>query len=61
MAICSYPVQSGERKSLYVICGALFTGLLGVFLFAAPGGIAGALLGAVLGAGAAHAHLKPGA
>lgn len=59
LAVCSHSAQPGERKSLYVTCGALFTGLLGVFLFAAPGGIAGALLGAAFGAAAAR--LKPGA
>lgn len=58
MVVCSHPVQPGERKSLYITCGALFTGLLGVFLLAAPGGLAGALLGAAFGAMAAR--LKPG-
>lgn len=49
-----------ERRSLYVTSGAIFAGLLGVFLFAAPGGILGALLGALAGAGAAQARLKQG-
>jgi len=59
LAVRSHPIHPGERKSLYVTCGALFTGLVGVFLFAAPGGIAGAFLGAAFGALAAR--LKPGA
>jgi uncharacterized membrane protein len=36
-------------KSLYVTSGAMFAGLLGVFLFAAPGGVIGAVAGAVAG------------
>jgi uncharacterized membrane protein len=36
-------------KSLYVTSGAMFTGLLGVFLFAAPGGVIGAAFGAFVG------------
>ena len=36
-------------KSLYVTSGAMFAGLLGVFLFAAPGGVIGAVVGAVAG------------
>jgi len=48
----------GERRSLYVTSGAIFAGLLGLCLFAAPGGILGALLGALAGAGAAQARLK---
>ena len=51
----------GERRSLYATSGAIFAGLLGVFLFAAPGGILGAVLGALAGAGVAQARLKTGA
>ena len=51
----------GERRSLYVTSGAIFAGLLGVFFFAAPGGILGAVVGALAGAGAAQARLKHGA
>jgi uncharacterized membrane protein len=51
----------GERRSLYATSGAIFAGLLGLCLFAAPGGILGALLGALAGAGAAQASLKTGA
>jgi uncharacterized membrane protein len=36
-------------KSLYVTTGAMFAGLLGVFLFAAPGGVIGAAAGALAG------------
>ena len=36
-------------KSLYVTAGAMFAGLLGVFLFAATGGVIGAAAGAVAG------------
>jgi uncharacterized membrane protein len=55
------PEPHGERRSLYATSGAIFAGLLGVFLFAAPGGILGALLGALAGAGAAQARFKTGA
>lgn len=50
-----------ERRSLYATSGAIFAGLLGVCLFAAPGGILGAALGALAGAGMAQARLKTGA
>lgn len=36
-------------KNLYVTAGAMFAGLLGVFLFAAPGGVIGAAAGALAG------------
>jgi hypothetical protein len=59
VAACSEPHD--ERRSLYATSGAIFAGLVGVFLFAAPGGILGAILGALAGAGAAQARLKHGA
>jgi uncharacterized membrane protein len=37
------------EKSLYVTAGAMFAGLVGVFLFAAPGGVIGAAAGALAG------------
>lgn len=42
------PSHSAD-KSLYVTSGAMFAGLLGVFLFAAPGGVIGAAVGAFTG------------
>ncbi len=53
--------DSAERpdKSLYVTAGAMFAGLLGVFLFAAPGGVIGAAAGAV--AGHLYAQHRPAA
>lgn len=46
-------------KSLYVTSGAMFAGLLGVFLFAAPGGVIGAAFGAF--AGLLYAQHRPAA
>jgi hypothetical protein len=43
------PVRREESKGLYVTSGAMFAGLLGVFLFAAPGGVLGAAAGALAG------------
>jgi uncharacterized membrane protein len=42
------PSRSGD-KSLYVTSGAMFAGWVGVFLFAAPGGVIGAAVGAFAG------------
>jgi len=53
------PLQDGIR-GLYITSGALFIGLIGVFFFAAPGGVIGATVGAVIGAGVARARLKSG-
>ena len=47
------------QKSLYVTSGAMFAGLLGVFLFAAPGGVIGAAVGAF--AGLLYAQHRPAA
>lgn len=41
--------DSGTR-SLFVTSGAMFLGLIGVFAFAAPGGVVGAIAGAIAGA-----------
>jgi uncharacterized membrane protein len=43
------PVRQEEARGLYVTTGAMFAGLLGVFLFAAPGGVLGAAAGALAG------------
>jgi outer membrane lipoprotein SlyB len=57
----SEPVRHDERRSLYVTSGAMFAGLAGLCLFAAPGGLIGAILGALAGAGVAQVRLHPGA
>jgi uncharacterized membrane protein len=42
-------IGSDGRKSLYVTSGAMFAGLAGAFLFAAPGAVLGATAGALAG------------
>lgn len=37
-------------RSLFITSGAMFLGLIGVFVFAAPGGVVGAIAGAIAGA-----------
>jgi hypothetical protein len=46
-------------KNLYITAGAMFAGLVGVFLFAAPGGVIGGAAGAL--AGLLYAQHRPAA
>jgi uncharacterized membrane protein len=63
MTVESASIRQDKReiRSLYVASGAMFIGLIGVYLFAAPGGVIGAILGALIGAGSAQARLQTGA
>jgi hypothetical protein len=54
------PPHHDGNRALYITSGALFVGLAGVFLFAAPGGVIGAILGAAAGAGIAYTRRKLG-
>jgi hypothetical protein len=56
----STPIRQDGTTSLFITSGAMFLGLAGVFLFAAPGGVIGAVCGALVGAACAHFRLKPG-
>jgi uncharacterized membrane protein len=42
--------SDSETRSLFITSGAMFLGLIGVFVFAAPGGVVGAIAGAIAGA-----------
>lgn len=42
--------SDSDTRSLFATSGAIFLGLIGVFAFAAPGGVAGAIAGAIAGA-----------
>ena len=42
--------SDSDTKSLFITSGAMFLGLIGVFVFAAPGGVVGAIAGAIAGA-----------
>lgn len=53
-SISTKPTRPDGHLNLYATSGAMFLGLLGVFLFAAPGGSIGALLGALAGAALAR-------
>ncbi|HET9225948.1 MAG TPA: hypothetical protein VFR31_04735 [Thermoanaerobaculia bacterium] len=46
--------DSGKR-SLFITSGAMILGLIGVFVLAAPGGVLGAMAGALAGAALAQA------
>lgn len=59
MTTAERPARREGPTGLYVTSGAMFAGLLGVFLFAAPGGVLGAAAGAV--AGLLYAQHRPGA
>jgi uncharacterized membrane protein len=59
MTSAERPVRQEGAKGLYVTTGAMFAGLLGVFLFAAPGGVLGAAAGAL--AGLLYAQHRQGA
>ena len=42
--------SDSDTRSLFITSGAMFLGLIGVFVFAAPGGVVGAIAGAIAGA-----------